>query len=364
MQFSCDPKEMLKGVSLISSICQTKTTKPILQDIKMIVEKDGIQLLGTDLEVAVRFELKDVKTTTPGVVVIPAIKFLNILRELTSDEVDFSSEQRVCKIQSSGSKFKLIGDDPDEFPLIPDYDFSEAMEIDAHEFVKYANKTLFSVAKDMSCYAYNGILIEQYENGIKLVATDGRRLALAGSVERSQENILTTSIVQVKGINQIIKSLEDEEIILAKLYKNQFIMKVGKIEIASRLLEGEFPRYRDAIPQDNDKVVTVNKEDLYSALRKVSITAGTEVRSVRFSFQPGKLKLYSQQEGIGESESEVTIEYDGDSFDITFNPDFYSDYLKVMENEKVTLLFKDENSSCLIEDNEKEFYIVMPITSK
>jgi DNA polymerase-3 subunit beta len=238
---------MLKGVSLISSICQTRTTKPILQDIKIVVENNTIQLLGTDLEVAIRFVIPVTEITADGVVVLPALKLLNILREITSDDVDFSSEQRVCTIKTKDSRFKLISDDPDEFPVIPDYDFKDAMSIDANEFVKFANKTLFAVAKDMSCYAYNGILIEQYENGIKFIATDGRRLAVAGNVDRTQENILTSSIVQVKGINQVIKSLDDEDTILTKLFKNQFIMKMGNIEIASRLLEGDFPKYRDVI---------------------------------------------------------------------------------------------------------------------
>jgi DNA polymerase-3 subunit beta len=364
MQFNCNPREMLKGVSLISSICQTRTTKPILQDIKIVVENNTIQLLGTDLEVAIRFVIPVTEITADGVVVLPALKLLNILREITSDDVDFSSEQRVCTIKTKDSRFKLISDDPDEFPVIPDYDFKDAMSIDANEFVKFANKTLFAVAKDMSCYAYNGILIEQYENGIKFIATDGRRLAVAGNVDRTQENILTSSIVQVKGINQVIKSLDDEDTILTKLFKNQFIMKMGNIEIASRLLEGDFPKYRDVIPEDNKLMIKVDKEDFHSAVRKVSITAGTEVRSVQMNFKPGALKLYSQQEGIGESESEVSIEYEGDKLEITFNPDFLMDYLKVMDAEQTTLYFKDENSSCLIEDNENEFYIVMPITAK
>lgn len=365
MQFSCKSKDLLKGVSLISNICQSKTTKPILQDIKMVVEKDSIKLLGTDLEVAIKYSLSEADIKKTGSVVIPAVKLLNMLREITSETVDLSSEQRVCSITAQDGRFKLISDDPDEYPIIPDFDFAESMSLNAFSFVKYANKTLFAVAKDMSCYAYNGVLIELYEEGLKFVATDGRRLAVAGNVDREQENPLSSSVVQVKGISQIIKSLEDEEsTILVKVFNNQFIMKMENIEIASRLLEGDFPKYRDVIPAENEIRIAVERENLQSVLRKVSITAGTEVRSVQFAFKPGLLQLYSQQEGIGEAEAEIPIEYDGAKFEITFNPDFVSDYLKVMDNDSISLFFKDENSSCLIEDDEKEFYIVMPITSK
>ena len=365
MHFSCKSKDLLKGVSLISNICQSKTTKPILQDIKIIVDQDLIRLLGTDLEVAIKYTLPIAEVKKTGAVVVPAAKLLNMLREITSETVELSSEQRVCSIRSEDARFKLISDDPDEFPVIPDYDFKDSMSLSAFSFVKYANKTLFAVARDMSCYAYNGVLIELYEDGIKFVATDGRRLAVAGDVERDQENTLSSSVVQVKGISQIIKSLEDEEsTILVKLFKNQFIMKMENIEIASRLLEGDFPKYRDVIPRDNDLVIEVDRDSLYSVLRKVSITAGTEVRSVQFVFKKGILKLYSQQEGIGEAEAEVPIEYEGKKLEITFNPDFITEYLRVLDNEKISLQFKDENSSCLIQDNDKEFYIVMPITSK
>lgn len=365
MRFRCETKQLLKGVLLISNLCQTKSTKPILQDIKIDVKKSEVQLLGTDLEVAIRYHLLEIDISDTGTVVVPALKLLNMLREIRDESVEISTDTRVCSIHSEDAKFKLIGDDHDEFPIIPEYDFKDALSIKSNELTSYANKTLFSVAKDMSCYAYNGILIEIYEEGIKLVATDGRRLAVAGNVDKDQENLLSTSVVPVKGIVQLIRSVEDEEgDISIKPYKNQFIMKTKHAEIAARLLEGDFPKYKDVIPSNNENVIKVNKEDLLSAVKKVAITAGNEVRSVQFIYLPKTLKLFSQQEGIGESQAELGIDYDGDKFEITFNPDFIMDYLKVIESDEVPFCFKDENSSCLIEDNSREFYIVMPITSK
>jgi len=362
MNFSCNAKLLLKGVTLISGICHSKTTKAILQDIRLNVLNNYIELIGTDLEVAIRYKIYDSSIVVPGHVAIPAAKLLNILREISASDVEFSSEQRVCSIKTVDSNFKLISDDPDEFPLIPEYDFETAMIIDSVVFKCIANKTIFAVARDLSCYAYNGVLIELYENGIKFIATDGRRLAIAGNVDNSQTNVTSSAIVQIKGINQIIKNIEDGQKVLLKIINNQFIMKIDEIEIASRLLEGEFPKYREVIPQDNAFCIQVNKDNLYSALRKVSITAGTEVRSVQFIFTKNNLKLYSQQEGIGESECDVPIQYGGDKFEITFNPDFIADYLRVLDSGNVMFCLKDESSSCLLKNNESDFYIVMPIT--
>ena len=365
MRFSCETKQLLKGVSIISSLCQTKTTKPILQDIKLYIDENEVQLLGTDLEVAVRFYLRDTNIEESGIVVVPAQKLLNMLKEIADERVELLTENRVCSITASDARFKLISDDPDEFPIIPEYDFTDAMDINYENFINYANRTVFSVAKDMSCYAYNGILVELYENGIKLVATDGRRLAVSGNVAKDQENLISSSVVPVKGINQLTRSFDEQTSKLqVKPFKNQFIMRTDQLEVAARLLEGDFPKYRDVVPVENDLRIPINRDNLLSALKKVSITAGNEVRSVHFQFNKGMLRMSSQQEGIGESQVEIPVEYDEKKLEITFNPDFIVEYLKVVHAEEIPFLLRDENSSCLIEESDKDFYIVMPITSK
>ena len=363
MKFSCKTKDILEGVQIVANLCQARTTKPVLQCIKIQVEKNELLLLGTDMEVAMRFWLRDLDIQEEGVALLPSQKLLSMLREIDDEITSFNSDQSVCMISTSNAKFKLISDDPDEFPMIPEYDLKDALEINGGIFKKFAGKTLFAVARDMSCYAYNGVLIEVYENGIKFVATDGRRLSLAGNVDRDQINVISSSVVPIKGVSQLIKSIEEEESsILIKIVDNQFIMRTDRVEVASRLLEGDFPDYREAVPKDNHLCISIEKELFSAALRKVSITAGSEVRSVLFEFKKGMLNFFSQQEGIGESESSVPVDFSDKEFKITFNPDFIMDYLKVMTNDNVKLYFKDEESSCLIEDSDQEFYIVMPIT--
>ena len=141
------------------------------------------------------------------------------------------------------------------------------------------------------------------------------------------------------------------------VYEDEKLVVVVPEKVVSK---GHF----QVIPKEHKTIIKVERDGLHAALKKAAITAGNEVRSVQMSFKPGKLHLYSQQEGIGESESEIPIEYDGDKFEITFNPDFIMDYLKVIDSTTIPLCFKDEHSSCMIEDNERDFYIVMPITTK
>lgn len=357
-------EQVLSGVSLISSICSGRSTKQIYQCCKIIAGKDELQILGTDLDIAIRYKITGDGVNEPGEAAVPAAKLLNILKEISSDTVELVTDGQVCSIVSSDGKFKLLGDNPDEFPEIPDYGDEGFVTIDAGLLNSYAVRTAFAAARDMGRYAYNGILLEIRENGIKMAATDGRRLALAGN-ESDTTPPISTAIVPVKGLQQLGREFiaKDEELML-KIEKSQVIIKTAHVELAARLLEGEFPKYDDVIPKDHDKSVSANKEEIVSALRKAAITAGEEARSVRFSFKPGGLILSSHQEGVGEAEVQIPVEYEGTPFDITFNPDFVLEYLRVVEADKVKMKFKNSDSSGLLSGGDDTCYVIMPITSR
>ena len=364
MHFSCNNSFFLKGILLLSNICQSKSTKQILQAVKIIVDDSEIQLLATDLEIAVRYKITDCKVNEKGITALPLNKLLNMIKEIKDDNIEIKCNNQICHINSKDVQYKLITDNYEEFPLIPEYDFKDSVIINAKQFSIFSNKTVFSVAKDISCYSYNGVLLEIFEDGIKFVSTDGRRLSIAGNISNERENILFSAIVPVKGIIQITKTIKNDlDDVLLKIYKNQFIAKIDNVEVASRLLEGEYPKYKDVIPKDNINLVRINVEDLILSLRKASITAGNEVRAVQFIFNKNTLTLFSQQEGIGESKTEIPIKYSGDILNITFNPDYIMDFIKEVNNDEVIFRIKDGSSSCIIEDSENEFYIIMPITN-
>ncbi len=357
-------EQILSGISLISSICSGRSTKQIYQCSKIIASNDELQILGTDLDLAARYKIPGDGVQEPGEAAVPAAKLLNILKEISSETVELVTDGQVCSIISEDGKFKLLGDNPDEFPEIPNYGNEGFVTIDAGLLNSYAVRTAFAAARDMGRYAYNGILLEIRETGIKMVATDGRRLALAGS-ESDDSTPISTAIVPVKGLQQLGREFiaKDEELMI-KIEKSQVIMKTSHVELAARLLEGEFPKYVDVIPQDYEKSIYAGKEELVSALRKAAITAGEEARSVRMSFKTGSLVLSSHQEGVGEAEVQIPVEYEGASFDITFNPDFLLEYMRVVEADKIKMKFKDSASSGLLSGGDDTYYVIMPITSR
>ena len=217
----------------------------------------------------------------------------------------------------------------------------------------------------MGRYAFNGILIEVRENGIQCVATDGRRLAVAGKGSDSNP-IVSSAIVPVKGLNQLSKGISGEGELWLKIddEKNQVVLKTSNVEVAARKLEGEFPNYSDVIPERGANRAIVSREDLLSALRKASITAGEESRSVRFSFKESSLIVYSRYEGVGEAEIEVPIKYEGKPIEMTYNPDIIIDYLRVLDSDELEINFKDRMSAGLFVGGEETIYVVMPITTK
>ena len=364
MKFSYPREQILAGMTLVAGICSGRTTKQILQCAKLIAREDGFQIQGTDLEVALRCKLPGEGIREPGEAVVPAARFLSILKEMRSEVVEVEVEGQVVSIRSTDGRFKLLGDDPLEFPEIPQFDDEGFVSIDGAMLNRYAARTVFAAARDMGRYAYNGILLEIREKGIQLVATDGRRLALSGL--GAQDNpLIASAIVPVKGLLHFSRDfLDQDESLKLKIDKSQVVMKTSRIELAGRLLEGEFPNYMDVIPKDHNKKISVEREAFLSALRKAAITAGEEARSVRFSFKPGWLKIFSCQEGVGEAEVEIPVEFEGEPFDITFNPDFIVDYLRVVESDKVQIELKDTMSAGLFKTGEDSLYVVMPITAR
>jgi len=365
MKISYPRDEFLSCISLVAGVCSSKTTKPILQCMKFETNEDHLLVLGTDLEVAVRCKLPGEGIIEQGGAALSAIKLLNILKECSGKTVEIQTDKRVCSIESSDGKFKLVGSDPDEFPNIPDFGTDGFSEIDFAKFSKFVTLTTFAAARDMGRYAFNGIRMEVREKGLQMVATDGRRLAVAGPF-LEENSIVSSAIVPVKGLQQMVKGLGlgTDTILQLKVDKNLVVMKTDWVEVSARKLEGEFPNYEEVVPTDNDKKICVDREQFHSALRKASITAGDEARAVRLAFSQGLLTISSRHEGVGEAEIEIPIEFEDNSFEITYNPDFILDYLRMLDDKEFRMEFKDNKSAGLFRGNDESINIVMPITSK
>jgi DNA polymerase-3 subunit beta len=362
------PREpFLQHLQLAASFCPARSPRPILQDVIVDVGDEGVTLLATDGEISIRTRYQAEGLSGSGRAALPALTLLSAVRALPGETLHIEESGPQHEISGGSALFKLHSDDPDLFPSIPTVEGRQgAVEVPLASFVELCNRTMFAAARDMGRYAFNGVLLELDPDEITLVATDGRRLALArmscstGLEERS------SCIVPVKGLSQLLKAAgEDEQQLVIEARANQVSFLLGETEIVVQLVEGEFPDFRAVLPKEADtpQMVQLDREELGQAIRRASVTAGDQARSVELGFETGRLCVTSRQEGVGESRSEMEVAYEGDSLGIRFNPDFIGEYLKTVDGPEITFRFKDRNSAGLFAASDTSLYVVMPITS-
>ena len=407
MSISIDAAELHTGLSHVLKLTKTRTVIPILNCVRMELTNETLILEATDLEVTLRYFIKGVSgsvlnedSVVQGSIVVNSQKLHQIIKKLKKQkEILLWVTENKLYIQKGTKTFYLLLDDPDEFPIIPIKAGKDFIEISEKNFVNRMNKTLFAVAKDMSCYSYNGLLLEiSPEKELVFVATDGRRLAIFGDFQETKTSDTKSHIVPIKAVNLVlgmIKKPKDDSNLYIDYYKNpiQFALP-GRFEVMVRVLEGNFPSFRDAIPDYNTKSLDliIKRAEMLDALDTCGLTAGHEVRSVNIRLTKDfKIVLSSDQEGIGGTSIKLPVSHgdvpavrvtevrDGvdvgvtkqDYFyeeELTINPDFLTDYLKVLDSEDVEFFIQDYTSVIRVESSsikdDGSFYIVMPITSK
>jgi DNA polymerase-3 subunit beta len=362
------PREaFLQHLQFAASVCPTRSTRPILMDVLVSVDGDHVQITATDGDVSVRRRYTADGVSGEGEAALPASTLLSAVRSMDSNEITIEQDDGVHVLTGGRVRFRLNGDDPTLFPSIPTLEPERGLEIPVSSFLHLCHRTMFSAAKEMGRYAFNGVLLEVTPEALTLVATDGRRLALArleGTVTTMPEKV--SVVVPVKGLTQIMRAqVEDDAMLRVEIREAMVAFSLPSVEIQAQLVEGEFPDYRAVIPKDGDipKTVSIPREELGHAIQRASITAGDEGPAVALGFGENLLTVESRHDGVGDSRSEIEIAYEGEAVDLRFNPGFLSEYLKTLAEPMVTFRFRDRLSAGLFEVTQNSLYVIMPITS-
>jgi len=366
MKLATPREPFLQHLQLAASFCPTRSPRPIVQDVLVEVQDGKVTLLATDGEVSIRTWYTADGVSGSGRVALPALTLLSAVRALPSEELEIRESGTLHEVGGGPALFKLHGDDPDLFPSIPTVDLQKAVTLPLGAFMDLCNRTMFAAARDMGRYAFNGVLLEIDPEEITLVATDGRRLSLAKMSCSAGVPERRSSILPVKGLIQLQRAATDlSQPLRIDLRENQVTFAIEGTEIVAQLVEGEFPDFRAVLPRQKDtpRQVQIGREELASAIRRAAVTAGEQGRSVELAFEKGMLRVSSRQEGVGESRSELGVEYDGDAVGIRFNPEFLGEYLKTLPEDAITFRFKDRTSAGLFSSSDDALYVVMPITS-
>jgi DNA polymerase III subunit beta len=370
MKVVCAREGFLQACQVALLATASRDLKPVLRNIKAIVQPEGCTLMATDLELGIRLEVRGVKVEEPGEALLPTAKLIAILRESTEEEMTVEAGPDKCIVRGQSNEFEMPGEDPSAFPDIPAFSEEKYHEIAGGVLREMIHRTLFAAAStEHSRYgATMGVLWELDGTQATLVATDGRRLALAKGEAMAHGGHSTTGqtpVVPSKAMALLERSLTDpDETIRVSFRPNEVLMKTEKAMVYSRLVEGRFPDYRRALPSKVPNKVPLVVGPFQSAVRQAAIMTDDESKRVTFAFAKKKLTLQAKGLEAGRSRVELPLEYDGKAVEIGFDPKFVLEMLRVLPGDAaLTLELNDGETPGLFRYEPDYLYVVVPLSS-
>lgn len=365
MKFTIAREQLQESLTAVAPSVPAKTTLPVLGNLLVEATKDGVRLSATDLDVAVT-TVVPAEIDSEGGVTLPARKLVEIVRELPNAGVRFSAvgDQRV-QIECGRSKFKLLGIPKDEFPRFPPVKFDHPWKVTSGDLQKLIEHVSFAASTEESRPILNGVLWELRPERMRMVATNGHRLArMELPVSGGKES--TDLIVPPKALEQVRRLFDPSEELEVARTDNHLGFQSGQTRVFTRLIEGPYPNYEQVIPRENDKIATVDRQTLTAALRRVGVVASDQTHRVRLTFSGGTLRFSVNTPDLGEAHDEITVSYQGDPLEIGFNASYLLEILKYMPTDEVRLTFKAPERAATVEpvgwdDPASYLCLVMPL---
>lgn len=361
MKFSVSKEKFLAGLQTVQNVVSTRTTLPILSNVLLQAEGDQVRLTTTDLDVGVSGGIT-AQIEKPGATTLPARRLATIVRELPAADIQIEVDSKnVASIRCGQSFFKILGLPEEEFPPLPKFDDTRTFTIPQQALRDALKKTSYAISTDETRYVLNGILFSFKENKLTLVATDGRRLALVDlEVEfpRSQE---VDIIVPTKAVTELGRLLGDEGDVRLSVGENQVSFQINDTLLASKLIEGNYPNYRQVIPGEAKERVTLERELFLNAVHRVSLLSSEKSNSVKLVFSKNNIEIAANTPDVGEARESLAVAYKGREFSIAFNPEFLQAPLRALTNDEVYLDMIDEMSPGVIKIQSPFLYVLMPM---
>jgi DNA polymerase III subunit beta len=366
MNLSITKEQISTGLQAVQNVVSTRTTLPILSNVLLHADGNRLDLTATDLDVTVTCSV-EASVKKPGATTVPVKKLFGIVRELTTPEIELEVDDKsVTSLRSGSSFFKLRGLGAEEFPPLPKFKEDKKVVLPQEKIKGMLRKTSFAVSTDESRYVLNGILISLKEHKLTMVATDGRRLALADEDVDVSEKSQGEFIVPAKAVNELNRLLQDKGDIEIKYTENQaaFALKDEKgssVLIISKLIEGNYPNYRQVIPAETKERIALGREEFLHALKRAEIMTSDKQNSVKLSFTKNNLAITANSPDVGEARETLAINYKGKEMAIAFNPGYVIEPLNALNNDEVFLELIDELSPGVLKINGPFLYVVMPM---
>jgi DNA polymerase-3 subunit beta len=366
MNLTISKEQIINGLQAVQNVVSTRTTLPILSNVLLRAEGERLEFTATDLDVTISCGV-EAKVKKAGASTVPVKRLFGIVRELNNAEIDLEvDDKNVCSIRSGPSFYKINGLSADEFPPLPTFKDDKKVVLPQETVKSMMKRTSFAISTDESRYVLNGIYISLKDHKMTMVATDGRRLALADEEVDVSEKSQGEFIVPAKTVNELNRLLQDKGEVEIRYAENQasFTLKDEKgssILIITKLIEGNYPNYRQVIPTETKERVGLVREEFLHALRRAEIMTSEKANSVKLSFGKNKLEITANSPEVGEAKESLAINYKGPEMAIAFNPKYMIDPLNSLANDEVFLELIDELSPGVLKINGPFLYVVMPM---
>lgn len=365
MHFTISRDSFLKPLQLVSGVVERRQTLPVLSNVLLVLEGDDLSLTGTDLEVELVGRVKVVESKQSGAITVPARKLLDICKSLADDaQIDISMQDSNKLIVKSGrSRFTLTTLPATEYPSVEEEPDTFSVSLSQSRLKELLDSTSFAMAQQDVRYYLNGMLFELGGDYLRVVATDGHRLAMETMPMDEGSHEAQQIIVPRKGIIELGRLLSEDGNITLTFGQNHVRAKVTEYTFTSKLVDGKFPDYNRVLPKGGNKVVISGCQDLKQAFTRASILSNEKYRGVRVILSDGELKILANNPEQEEAEEVIGVDYQGESLEIGFNVSYLIDVLSTLPGSKAKITLSDANSSALIEaeTGSDAVYVVMPM---
>jgi DNA polymerase-3 subunit beta len=361
MKFSATKEKLLEGLQQVQNVVSTRTTLPILSNVLLQAKEGAVHLTTTDLDVGVRGSF-EANVDKVGATTLPARRLFTIIRELPSSEISIEVDgKNAASIRSGQSFFKILGLPEEEFPPLPKFENAKVVTMRQKDLHDGLRKTAYAISTDETRYVLNGVLFSFKENKLTLVATDGRRLAMLDIELEFPRSHEAEIIVPTKAVTELQRLLKDDGEVKISVGSGQIAFDLNNTLLVSKLIEGNYPNYKQVIPSEAKERVTLERETFLNSLRRVSLLASDKSNSIKLNFSKNNIEITANTPEVGEARESLAVAYKGRDFSIAFNPEFLMAPLRNLTEDEVFFDLIDEMSPGVLKIQTPFLYVLMPM---
>ena len=365
MKFRISKEKFLEGLQQVQNVVSSRATLPILSNVLLEVDGKELRMTTTDLDVVISGRVNTEEVEEGGSTTLPVRRLATIVRELPASDIAIEvSDENAASMRCGNSYFKILGLSADDFPPPPKFEDVKEFKVSSQTLRDGLKKVAYAISTDETRYVLNGVYCQFKESKLTLVATDGRRLAMTDSDIEFPESQECSVIIPTKAVNELQRLLKeggDKDDVRIRIGAKQIAFEMKENLLVSKLIEGNYPNFRQVIPGQAKHRVTLERESFLSAVQRVSLLAMDKSNSVKINFSKNGIEILANAADIGEARESMAVKYNGPDMAIAFNPEYLMAPFRNLDSDEVHLDLIDEVSPGVVRINTPFLYVLMPM---